>query len=346
MGVIFPSGTKLAEIETIEKLKVQLSDLARFEILGEAQDHNSKLPIYKISLGNPDPKAPVLGLIGGVHGLERIGAQVCIALLSSFSNLLLWDKNTQKLIEQIRLFFIPTVNPIGILKRQRSNPNGIDIMRNAPVDAEGDIPFLLGGHRISSKLPWFRGNKTEMEFETKVLIEAVQKEISESSAAVTVDFHSGFGLQDQIWFPYAKTREPLPDLSKLHAFFNLMENTYPHHFYKIETQAYLTHGDVWDYLYDWKRSLNNPQQSYLPLCLEMGSWNWVKKNPLQILNLEGPFNPMKVHRLKRILRRHNTLFEFLLRAVNSHHGWTQLSEEEKLKHESRGRELWYGKSKN
>lgn len=345
MARLFQSGSKLAEIEMIEKLKSQLKGMARFEILGESEDHNTKLPIYKIALGNPDPQAPVLGLVGGVHGLERIGAQVCLALLSSFSHLMLWDKNTQKLLEQMRIFFIPTVNPIGILKRQRANPNGIDIMRNAPVEAEGDIPFLLGGHRISPKLPWYRGDRPDMEIETKVLVEAVQKEIATSKVAVTVDFHSGFGLQDQIWFPYAKTREPLPDLSQLHAFFTLMENTYPHHFYKIETQAYLTHGDVWDYLYDWQRLQKKTEQIYLPFCLEMGSWNWVKKNPLQILNLEGPFNPMKSHRQKRILRRHNTFFEFLLRAVSSSESWTQLSDEEKLKHENRGREIWYDKKK-
>jgi len=281
-----------------------------------------------------------------VHGLERIGAQVCIALLSSLSHLILWDKNMQKVLEQVRIFFIPTVNPIGILKRKRSNPNGIDIMRNAPVQAEGDIPFLLGGHRISAKLPWYRGHNPHMEEETKFLVEAIKNEIATSKAAVTVDFHSGFGWQDQIWFPYAKTREPLPDLSHLHAFFSLMENTYPHHFYKIETQAYLTHGDVWDYLYDWSRLQRKTSDSiYLPLCLEMGSWNWIKKNPLQILNLEGPFNPMKSHRQKRILRRHNTLFDFLIRAICSYEGWVDLTEEEKLKHETRGRELWYGKKK-
>ncbi len=335
----------LAEIETIEKLKSQLKDLAHFEILGHSEEGSLQLPVYKISFGSTDPKAPVLGFIGGVHGLERIGSQVCLALLSSLSHLILWDKNTQKNLENLRVFFIPTVNPIGILKRRRSNPNGVDIMRNAPVEAEGKIPFLLGGHRISSRLPWFRGLNPQMEAETRFLVEGVKSEIANSPAAVTVDFHSGFGWQDQIWFPYARTREPLPDLPYLHAFFSLMENTYPHHFYKIETQAYLTHGDVWDYLYDDHRQCRPGKGIYLPFCLEMGSWNWVKKNPLQLLNWEGPFNPIKYHRQKRILRRHNTLFDFLIRAVSSYQGWTDLSEEEKLKHESRGRSIWYEEKK-
>jgi len=337
------STKTLPEIETIEKLKSQLKDMARFEVLGEAVDGGLKLPIYKIEFGNPDPHVPVLGLIGGVHGLERIGAQVCLALLSSLSHLMLWDKSIRKTLEQIRIFFIPTVNPIGILKRQRSNPRGVDIMRNAPLDAEGEIPFLLGGHRLSPRLPWYRGDSSEMELETRVLIQAVQKEIARSRVAVTVDFHSGFGWQDQIWFPYAKTRQPIADLSHLHAFINLMENAYPNHFYKIEPQAYLTHGDIWDYLYDWNRMQSQPHPVFLPLSLEMGSWNWVRKNPLQLLNLEGPFNPIKSHRLKRILRRHNTFFDFLIRAVASSESWSELSEEDRLKHEIRGREIWYGK---
>jgi hypothetical protein len=32
------------------------------------------LPVYVITLGNPDPDIPAIGFFGGVHGLERIGA--------------------------------------------------------------------------------------------------------------------------------------------------------------------------------------------------------------------------------------------------------------------------------
>jgi len=77
------------------------------------------------------------------------------------------------------------------------------------------------------------------------------------------------------------------------------------------------------------------------LCLEMGSWTWVKKNPLQIFNIQGHFNPMKNHRMKRTLRRHNTFFEFLVRASLSPQAWAQQNPEQRLKHETLARELWY-----
>jgi hypothetical protein len=333
----------LYEIEQVQERAKELGGLARLETLAEVSDKNGRtFPIHKLSIGNPDPKAPVLGFIGGVHGLERIGAQVCVAYLNSISKLLLWDHNTQKALENIRLFFIPTVNPTGIFHRKRANASGVDLMRNSPT--EGESPsFLLGGHRYSSKLPWYRGPLPgKLEIESKVLIDSVLKELSQTSCAVTVDVHSGFGMQDRLWLPYAKTKKPFPHLAEAHSLFELFDKTYPYHFYRIEPQAqnYTTHGDLWDYLYDLTLE-QRPELTYIPLALEMGSWMWVKKNPLQLFSTTGPFNPIKKHRERRILRRHNTLFEFLIKAMSSVPAWDKLSEEQKNKHSLQAKRRWY-----
>ncbi len=332
---------KLPELELIETIKDQIQEFAKVEVIGESQENNLRLPIHKITFGNPDPTAPVLGLIGGVHGLERIGSQVCIALLHSLSQLNLWDESIKKSLEKIRVFFIPVVNPIGILKKRRSNPRGVDIMRNAPIEAEDKVPMFLGGQRISSQLPWYRG--FGLEPETKALIESVQNEISKSKVSLVVDFHSGFGFQDQIWFPYAKSKKPIRDISYVHALTQLLNITYPNHFYKVGPQAYLTHGDVWDYLYDWHHQREGNQGLFIPLCLEMGSWMWVKKNPMQIFSIEGPYNPIKTHRYKRALRRHNTFFEFLIRSLYSSQSWANLNSDQLKKHHEQAMVKWYGK---
>lgn len=333
----------LPELEQLEKIIQELGPLVRSEVLAYSQKDSVRLPIHKLSFGSEDPKAPVVGLVGGVHGLERIGSQVCISLLHSFTELLLWDEGLKQSLKNMRLFFIPIVNPVGILQKTRSNPQGVDLMRNAPVEGEHP-PRLLGGQRYSSRLPWYRGEEgAAMQVESQALVDAVRKEIFQSSLAITVDFHSGFGLQDQIWFPYAKTSKPYPGIAEAHAFKSLFDRTYPHHFYRVEPQAlnYTTHGDLWDYLYD-QYTENGPKKGvYLPLCLEMGSWMWVKKNPLQLFNLQGHFNPVKSHRMKRTLRRHNTFFEFMLRAALSPHSWAYLSEEQRLKHTHLASELWY-----
>jgi len=331
------------EIRQIEKIIQELGPLVRSEVLAFSESGDAKLPIYKLSFGSEDPKAPVVGLIGGVHGLERIGSQVCVSLLQSFSELLLWDEGLKYSLKNLRVFFIPVVNPLGILQKTRSNPQGVDLMRNAPIEGEAP-PRLLGGHRYSAKLPWYRGQVgAPMQVEAQALVDAVQKELFQSSTGITVDFHSGFGLQDQIWFPYAKTTKPFPGIAEAHAFKSLFDRTYPNHFYRVEPQAlnYTTHGDLWDYLYDQYTEKGPSSGVYLPLCLEMGSWMWVKKNPLQLFNIHGHFNPVKTHRMKRTLRRHNTFFEFILRAALSPDSWAVLSEERRLKHSSLAAELWY-----
>lgn len=331
----------LSELQQIESILNETRSFGQYHELGRVQGRNYDFPIYKLTFGNSDPKAPVLGLIGGVHGLERIGTQVVLSLLSSFSKLLVWDQSLHQQLKRMRVFFIPIVNPYGIAYMRRSNARGVDLMRNAPIEGEGDIPFLLGGQRISKHLPWYRGSSFEMELEAKALCQAVGEEIHQSEAAITVDFHSGFGLRDRIWFPYARTTKPFEDLSYVHSFFDLMETTYPHHFYQIEPQSlnYTTHGDLWDFLFQQHRSASS--KVYLPLCVEMGSWNWVRKNPMQIFSSSGPFNPVKTHRIKRTLRRHNTFFDFLMRAMASPSSWANLSDEQQHKHRQLALARWY-----
>lgn len=332
----------LPELEQVERRRDELREKVRFETIAQSLCKGQSLPIYKLSFGSQDPEAPTLGLVGGVHGLERIGSQVVVALLNHFSELVLWDRGVQELLEEIRVFFIPVVNPWGIANKTRSNPQGVDLMRNAPVEGEGEIPFLLGGHRYSDRLPWFRGPEgAGMQIEAQALVDAVKQEGFRSKCLLTCDFHSGFGFQDQLWFPYAKSTTPWPDLSLAHSFKNLLDRSLPHHFYLYEPQArnYTTHGDLWDYLYDQFKSEN--ENSYLPLCLEMGSWMWIKKNPWQLFSSDGPFNPLIGHRHSRTLRRHNSFFELMLRAARNPQSWACLSPEQKNKHEDQARELWY-----
>jgi hypothetical protein len=53
----------------------------------------------------------------------------------------------------------------------------------------------------------------------------------------------------------------------------------------------------------------------------MGSWNWLKKNPFHALKLQALFHPIKRHRIRRVLRRHAGLFDFLTRAAMNGEAW-------------------------
>lgn len=329
---------------SLERLSLELVHSGRVFMLGESTDSKGrKLPLLALSFGAQDPAAPTLVLTGGVHGLERIGSQVVLAFLNSFGESLLWDKLLQEALRRIRIVFFPIVNPWGVFHKTRANPNGVDLMRNAPVESE-ETTFLVGGHRYSPKLWWYRGQDTKMEVESQAVLDLMIAQAFESSRIISVDVHSGFGTRDRIWFPFARSRKPFPHLAEIYAFKEAFERIHPHHFYQIEPQAknYTTHGDLWDHAYDVYYQSHDPRAStFLPLAVEMGSWMWVKKNPLQLFSTLGPFNPMKPHRLKRILRRHNSFFDFLVRSLVSHEVWVPQIEEQREKLRDRGMAEWY-----
>ncbi len=345
--------------------------------------HGLQLPIYKIEFGQFSPQQPHLLIVGGVHGIERIGSRVVIAVMSTWLQRLQWDVSLLKGFQMMSATFIPIANPGGMFLNHRSNARGVDLMRNAPIDAEGKVPFLVGGQRLSPFFSWYRGSVGVFEKENQVLEAEVKRLCHQTPLLISLDCHSGFGFRDRLWFPYAYRRRPLNDIAPIMALKLLWESNYPHHNYIFEPQSnnYLTHGDIWDYFYkrygraknDALQVLQQPSQSkpqeslhhsmnveknriqkkrendqsfeysqscFLPLTLEMGSWNWVKKRPSQLLSFHGFFNPLVRHREKRVLRTHLPFLDFLRHAVMSHEHWLPTADNtEQLKQMATS--IWY-----
>jgi hypothetical protein len=326
----------LPELSALEKIVEQVAPHLQAEVGREgsvAAGHH--FPVYAICLGNPSPDVPAVGFFGGVHGLERIGAQVVTAYLQHLVMRLRWDTMLHRQLEQVRLVFMPIVNPGGMWSATRANPRGVDLMRNAPVDALEKVPYLMGGQRLSAGLPWYRGRLGEpMEAENQAVCEVVHRELLTRSVSLAIDCHSGFGVSDRLWFPYAHTRSPIPHLAELHALQEIFEQSHSHHPYIIEPQSaqYLAHGDLWDHLY--LQACHDHARTFLPLTLEMGSWLWIKKNPRQLFSRNGIFNPLIGHRLQRVLRRHLSLLDFLMRAAASHERWMPTPHQRAARHAS------------
>jgi len=316
----------LPELEAVERILDLGGQQLDMKVTHQVFAPNgATLPVYAIGLGNTSPDVPAIGFFGGVHGLERIGAEVVIAFLHSLVMRLQWDTTLHQQLESVRLVFMPIVNPGGMLMGTRANLRGVDLMRNAPVEAIDKVPFLIGGQRISAGLPWYRGTSDDaMEAENQALCAVVESELLSRTFSMALDCHSGFGASDRIWFPYAHTRKPIAHLAEMQALKDMFLQTYSHHPYVFEPQSlqYLAHGDIWDHLY--LQACKNPERVFLPLTLEMGSWLWIKKNPRQMFSLKGIFNPLIEHRQHRVLRRHLSLLDFLSRAACSHSRWTPL----------------------
>ncbi|MES3000123.1 MAG: M14 family zinc carboxypeptidase [Pseudomonadota bacterium] len=312
----------LPELAEIEKIIDLGGSALQVEVRAGAAVHGMKpLPVYTLALGRASRDVPAIGFFAGVHGLERIGSHVILAFLHGLVSRLAWDTTLHAQLETTRLVFMPVVNPGGMLRGTRANPLGVDLMRNSPVEARERVAPLVGGQRMSAVLPWYRGRPgAAMEAESSALCETVSRELHGRPFSLALDCHSGFGMRDRLWFPYAHQRAPIAHLPQLHALHRIFERSHPHHPYVFEPQSnqYLAHGDLWDHLV-----LSAPRDEgvFLPLTLEMGSWLWVKKNPRQLFSLQGIFNPLIAHREQRVLRRHFPLLDFLVRAAAGFERW-------------------------
>lgn len=331
---------QLPELQDLERVIAAGAGHLHCELACRVAHEAGELPVYAITLGNPDPSLPAAGFFGGVHGLERIGSRVVIAFLEQIVGRLAWDATLLQQLERVRLLFMPVVNPGGMARGTRANPAGVDLMRNAPVDARDPVPFLLAGQRISAGLPWYRGPAgATMQPESTALCAWVERELLGRPLALALDCHSGFGMRDRIWFPFAHRRAPIAALPELHALHAIFAGSHVQHPYVFEPQSaqYLTHGDLWDHLV--LRADARPGV-FLPLTLEMGSWLWVKKNPRQLFSRLGMFNPQVTHREQRVLRRHLPLLDFVLRAAVSHERWLP-SAAQREGHRQQALARWY-----
>lgn len=331
------------ELHELESLIAGFGKSARVRKIADVHHRDKVYPLHCVALGSTAPEAPVVGFFAGVHGLEKIGSDVVLSYMRTLLEFLQWDDHFRSRLEHLRLLFMPLINPVGIVNHTRSNGNGVDLMRNSPQEAEEDSGPIYRGHRLTPYLPWYRGPLgAEMEVESRALIEVVQTELARSKVVLTVDVHSGFGARDRLWFPFAHSRKPFPYLAEAYALKNLFDRTYPHHVYIYEpmSRQYTIHGDLWDHLFA-DNLKKRDHGFFLPFCLEMGSWSWLRKNPLQIFNKHGIYHPTLPHRRSRILRRHVFLFDFLQRAAMSPGAWLNMSPEKSEEYRKKAMELWY-----
>ncbi len=326
--------TPLPELDELHRLIDLGGQHLQAQTVCKVNTHGRTFDVLSVTLGNPSPHVPAVGFFGGVHGLERIGAEVVLAYLASIVQRLKWDSLLHQQLQSMRLVFMPLVNPGGLWLGTRANPQGVDLMRNAPIESTQSVPFLIGGQRLSAALPWYRGPQGQpMQDESDALCRVVTQELLPRPFSIALDCHSGFGLQDRLWFPYAHTVKPIEHLAEMHALHRIFDQTHAHHRYVFEPQSlqYLTHGDLWDHLYEAHRQ-RHPAHVFLPLTLEMGSWMWVKKNPRQLFSRHGIFNPLIAHRQQRVLRQHMALLDFLTRASASPAQWCPAPDDRALHH--------------
>ena len=262
--------------------------------------------------------------------------------METISQLLDWDEELLSRLEKSRLVFVPIVNPVGVYLGTRCNGNGVDLMRNSPVEGVGTTKFY-SGQNLTHHLPWYRGDVLNMEKEALALCRVVDQHLFNSPLSIALDLHSGFGIKDRLWFPYASRKKPFPFIAETLALKELFDRCYQHHIYKIEPMCmeYIINGDLWDYLLDDFIDRFATDRLFLPLTLEMGSWLWLRKNPSHLFSRHGLFHPLLPHRQQRVFRRHFLLFDFLHRSLLYPKNWATLQKQQKNNYTKKAHDFWY-----
>jgi hypothetical protein len=218
------------------------------EIACEVTVQGHTFAVHVASLGTDAPDAPAIGIFGGIHGLERIGTQLVLDYMRSVLCRLAWDDLLHRQLETVRLVFMPIVNPGGMYVATRANPNGVDLMRNAPQNADAAVPFLAGGQRIGAWLPWYRGRAgAPMEAESRRCCAWWKRNCCRGrSASPSIAIRATAGATAS--GPYARTHAPMPHFPEMYLLKTMFEQAHPHHGYAFEPQShqYLLHGDLWD----------------------------------------------------------------------------------------------------
>ena len=193
-------------IDEIERIKPAHAGQRwlRIHERGRVKCRDTACPCWASPWVQTTPPCPPLGLFGGVHGLERIGSQVVIHVLESLVKRLSWDAVLQSQLERIRIVAMPVINPGGLLLRRRANPAGVDLMRNAPVNAVQQPTPLVGGHRIGNWLPWYRGKAKPWTG-----IPGVDRLCPGAHVRITTRHRTRcalrFGSVDRLWYPFARS---------------------------------------------------------------------------------------------------------------------------------------------
>ena len=269
-----------------------------------------RYPIYLLEIGRQAAfKRHAVSIVSGVHGLETIGIRIHLDVIKCMLN----PKSphfSRALNEgKFGLYSIPILNPAGVARATRANGRGVDLNRNSGIEAEGALPFF-GGQRISPALPYYRGKALERE--SRALYRFLREYAWKNRRIHTaLDIHSGYGAQNYLWWPYSYSKRRIPHSAVFERMASELAERHP--LYRIEPMSlsYQTHGDLWDralieFEADKKEGRLPRKNLFLPLTLEIGTWDELKKNPFRVLRKQKIFNPPPQSR-KAYLREHRQL---------------------------------------
>lgn len=220
----------------IVKITQKISKLIR---KGKLKKLQGPIPYHGV-FGSSNPEK-IIVLQAGVHGLEDFAIEVLLTIVSRLNQHFLVKKRVQ-------IQVIPIVNYWGFKNHERTNQNGVDLVRNSPYKSKHKrmIPLVSGWKSplirpltwILAKTWYFMG--TTVEKQTEFLIHKFNDLLLSGKELVFFDFHTGnTSPETTIWRQELDQRVGIPKhLEKVCNDHNII-------FAPID---YGTHGGIYEYI--------------------------------------------------------------------------------------------------
>ena len=313
----FQMEKETPELLQLKRLAKNYSDILIMEELGEIEHMGYRSPVNAFYISHkPNPELPTVAFFSCFHGVEWIGSRVLVNFIEHLIREITWDEDIKALTEKVNICGIPVVNPIGRLEHNRSNGNGIDLMRNAPVRSDKAL-LLLGGQKFSRHIPWYMGEGLEKE--NVIVSKFLDDNVFPSDFKITIDIHSAFLRGSRIWIPYASGKKlPEKETKLFRQVRKTLNSVYKYNPYKYQKQEniYKTHGDFWDHSFD--RHGSSAKGTFLPITLEISSREWSVRNFLRKWSLEALFSPSNRKQENSEYIKHIMVFDFIIRFAKNY----------------------------
>ena len=296
----------LPELTELHRLAAEAGAAVSLRTACDVDCGERRFPVPVLTLGTTAADAPAVGFFGGVHGLERIGAEVVIAYLRSLVMRLPGTSCCTGSSRRCASCSCRWSIRAALWRGTRANPNGVDLMRNAPVDATR--ARALPDRRPAHQRARCRGTAAPPARRWSARAQALCRVVEDRAAGRGRSASRSTATRASACATASgsRTRTPRGRSSTCRRCTRCARSSTRrllHHRYVRRAAEPPVPGARRPVGPPLPRACRAPaRRVFLPLTLEMGSWLWVKKNPRQLFSRHGIFNPLIEHRQQRVLR--------------------------------------------
>ena len=104
--------------------------LSKISIIGTSLS-NRAIYAFEVSTNTATHQnKPVVNFNAAMHGNENCGTELTLYMMSYLLDNYSIDSRVTNIVNNTEIYFVPSVNPDGLVNRTRTNTNGVDINRN------------------------------------------------------------------------------------------------------------------------------------------------------------------------------------------------------------------------